>query len=168
MKYSLLTLIFSLLLCSQSVIATSIIQCRQADGSIEFTNKSCSKKKIKKSADFLQVFFIQQQERLLQAKTQDEIRKQGKIITQTIHSYAQQGQLSSAYNMIAVIYAKLSKQIKKSHWQGQPVSPDKQNIRLLFKNILISQSTTSSIEEFSHIIDQSWRNYRLNENKKVL
>jgi len=166
-------------------MATSIIQCRQADGSIEFTNKSCSKKSnfrekksyqsnnytkniVKKSADFLQVFFIQQQKQLLQSNTQSEIRKQGQIISQTIHSYAQQGKLSSAYNMVAAVYAKLSKQIKKSRWQGQAVSPDKHNIRLLFENILITQSTTSSIEEFSHIIDESWHNYTLNENKKAL
>ncbi len=175
MKYYSLALTCTILLANQTIMAATIIQCRQADGSIEFTNKSCSKKNKsrsktnysssnhhKKSTDFLQGFFIQQQEQLLQATTQKEISKQGKIITQTINSYAQQGKLNSAYNMVASVYAKLSKQIKKYHWQAQPVSHDKQNIRLLFENILMTQSMISSIEEFSNTIDKSWQNYNMN------
>ncbi|MCK5696609.1 MAG: hypothetical protein KAI02_00505 [Gammaproteobacteria bacterium] len=176
MKYSLVSLVITFLLNSSTLMASRIIQCQQADGSIEFTNKSCSKqnkfqvkkmyslsKQKKRSADFLQTFFIEQQNQLLQATTQKESSKQAQIIIHTINSYAQQGKISSAYNMIASVYVKLSKQIKKNHWQGQQVTPHQYNIRLLFENILITQSTTSSIEEFSNIINESWRHYKKND-----
>ncbi|MCU7801018.1 MAG: hypothetical protein KZQ70_12990 [gamma proteobacterium symbiont of Lucinoma myriamae] len=66
MNTPLLAILSTLILISHNVMAGSISQCVQPDGTIEFTNKGCSKGKIKRKrrAAFLQPSFVQLQKKL--------------------------------------------------------------------------------------------------------
>lgn len=191
MKYSLLFIISYLLFAADNAIAGTIIKCTLPDGTIEFTNKSCSTKntgqsktnynryliptlskkkyssKPKKKAVFLQDSFVQLLKQLMAAKTPERANKQGQLIIQKVTFYAQKSDLKGAYNMTAAAYVKLSKDIKKNQWHGKHVASYKKDIHLLFEDILISQSTTLTVAEFSQIVNDAWSNYQKKFNSSL-
>lgn len=178
-------LILTLLLCN-SVIAATITQCTQPDGTIEFTNQGCSKsnsfnsktsyrhnsnqslvkktrkKSNRKSAPFRQTAFLQLQKKLIKAETQKEIEQHAQIITEKVRSHAQKGKLKNAYDMVAATYVKLSKHIKKRQWQGLEINNQTIKIRSLFEDILITQSTISSANELNLAIESAWKKHQTN------
>ena len=164
-------------------MAGTISQCKQPDGTIEFSNQGCSKSnslqsrqsysrnsirslvskgkvKRKRSAEFLQPAFVQLQKRLIRAETLKDIETHAQTITNTVNSHAQQGKISTAYNMVAATYVKLSKHMKKRQWEGQSIEVYIPGIRTLFEEILITQSTTSSTIEFNRAVENAWLNYQ--------
>lgn len=178
-------LIIISLLLSSNVHSVTISQCILPDGSIEFTNQGCSKsnrlhsrrmfsndlsrsdvkiikKKSRKQKPFKQAAFVQLQEKLLGAKDSTEMEQYARSITRKVNTSAQQGKLTAAYNMIAATYVKLSKYLKKKHWEGQSINEHTVKIRTLFEEILITQSTTSSSAEFLQVIEDAWQNYQSN------
>ena len=173
MNYYLFVITSSFLLfAAHNTMAETIIKCVQTDGTIEFTNKSCSKNssyqsknkykrisKHKKSA-FLQADFIYLQKKLIHAKTQDNIEQQAQNIIKKINASAKQGKINSAYNMTAATYAKLAKHIKEKQWQAQSINKYLLPIRSLFEDILISQSTTLTSKEFNQIVENALQNYK--------
>ncbi len=153
-----------------------IIQCTQPDGTIEFTNQSCSKSNSftsrstykknsnkrqtkRNSAPFRQTSFVKLQKRLIKAETQDDAEKHARIITEKIRSYAVKGNLKYAYDMVAATYASLSKDIKKKQWNGIEINDQTLKIRALFEKILITQSSTSSAKELNLAIEDAWTNH---------
>ncbi|GEM_PF-3246504 len=175
-------------LFSKPAIALTISQCRQPDGTIEFTNKGCTKNnqlfsrqrfssnskhnlKIKKisrrkaKAAFLQTDFVHLQKKLLQAKDEADMKVHALTITRKIKLRAQQGEINSAYNMLAFTYAQLSKEIKQKKWMGQPINDTSKKIHLFFEQILITQSTITSSTEFNQAIETAWQNSRLSSDK---
>lgn len=163
--------------------ASTITQCTQPDGSIEFTNKGCSKSNHfnsrrtynrystqslvtqsrknnkKRAAPFRQKAFIQLQNKLVQAETGKEITQHAQNITDKVLYQAQKGKLKSAYDMIAATYVKLSKDLKKKKWEGQSVNKQTLQIRILFEEILMTQSTTSSASELKQAIESAWKKH---------
>ncbi len=182
MNKQLITLIIMLLLSNAS-IAASIIQCTQPDGTIEFTNRGCSKsnaynsrttyrpnssqslvrkKTNRKRAPFKQAAFVRLQKKLIMAETSEEMEQQAEIITEKIRSYSQKGKLKKAYDMVAATYVKLSKHLKKEHWEGRQINTDIVRIRSVFEDILITQSTISSANELDLAIETAWQRHRIN------
>lgn len=183
MNRQLLAILSTLFFISHQVMAGTISQCIQPDGTIEFTNQGCarsnnlqsrqsysrystqslvskSKVKRKRSAEFLQANFVHLQKKLIRAETLKDIEAHAKTITNTVNSHAQQGKISTAYNMVAATYVKLSKYIKKRQWEGQSIEAYIPGIRTLFEEILITQSTTSSIRDFNQAVKNAWLNYQ--------
>ncbi len=169
-----------LLFYVHNTMAGAIIKCVQADGTIEFTNKSCSKNghyqskshyqqgsKHRRSA-FLQADFLYLQKNLIHAETQGDIEQQAHKIINKINTYAQQGKINSAYNMTAATYAKLAKYIKEKQWRVQSINKHLLPIRSLFEDILLSQSTTLTSGEFNQAVETALLNYKkLNYQKTV-
>jgi hypothetical protein len=171
-KFLILLFMFNLFLHSDSIAGT-IIQCKLSDGSIEFTNKSCSQSKIsnkkyksqwikkkRKSLPFKEKNFIHLQNKLLQANTIKEINSHAQKITDKISYHAKRNQLKIAYDMIAATYVKLSKKLKKQQWQEFTVHIPTMKIRNFFEVILISQSTVSNSNEFEQVIKVAWKHYQ--------
>ncbi len=185
MKQQQITLfsVFSLFFFGELNAAT-ITQCVQPDGTIEFTNQGCSKSnsynskatfnryssqslvsKTKKNnkrrtASFRKADFISLQNKLLKAETMEEVAQRAQIITDKVRTHAKNGELKLAYNMIAATYVKLSKDIKQKHWEGQKINPTSLKIRTLFEEILITQSTISTADEFNQAIKTAWKNHQ--------
>ena len=170
---------------SSNASASTISRCIQPDGTIEFTNKGCSKanslhsknsfarnftqshistfkKKKSKKASFNTSGFIHLQNKMIKAQTLSEMEKHAQTITDKIRSSAQQGKINTAFNMVAATYAKLSKYLKKRQWEGQSVAGYTHKIRTLFEEILITQSTISTAEELNRVIQTAWKNYQVN------
>ncbi|MCK5649206.1 MAG: hypothetical protein KAI22_10030 [Gammaproteobacteria bacterium] len=187
MNKKLIALLFILkLLLSHTAIAASITQCTQPDGTIEFTNQGCSKsnrldsrimyrndsnqplvtitwkKNIRKSAAFRQPAFVQLQDKLVMAETLQESEQHARTITEKVRSHAQKGKLKTAYDMVAATYVKLSKHLKKRHWEGQKVNVQNRRIRALFEEILITQSSISSADELHQAIEIAWQKHQTN------
>lgn len=185
MNTPLPVILTTFLFISHNVMAGSISQCVQPDGTIEFTNQGCSKsnrlqsrqsysrnstqslvtkgkEKRKRSAAFLQPTFVQLQKKLISAETLEDIEAHAQTITDKVNSHAQRGKISTAYNMVAATYVKLSKYMKKRQWDGQSIEAHIPDIRTLFEEILITQSTTSSTIEFNRAIENAWLNYQKN------
>jgi len=173
MNHYLFVIASSLLLFSvHNTMAGTIIKCVQTDGTIEFTNKSCSKNGRYQSKNhykrgskhirsaFLQADFLYLQKNLIHAKTQGGIEQQAHKIINKINTYAQQGKINSAYNMTAATYAKLAKHIKEKQWQAQSINKHLLPIRSLFEDILLSQSTTLTSGEFNQAIEMALLNYK--------
>ncbi len=181
------TLFFTFLILSiNNAHASSITQCVQPDGTIEFTNQGCSKsnrynskstykhnstqslvKKTRKksnrnSAPFRQTSFVQLQKKLLKAETKKESEQHAKIITEKVRSHAQKGKLRNAYDMVAATYVKLSKHIKKRQWEGLEINIQTVKIRSLFEEILITQSTISTAKELNLAIESAWEKHQTN------
>lgn len=176
---------FQILLLS-NVSASSITQCVQPDGTIEFTNQGCSKsnrynsksnyrhssnqslvKKTKKkrnrnSAPFRQTSFVQLQKKLIKAETQKEAEQHAKVITEKVRSHAQKGKLKNAYDMVAATYVRLSKHIKNRQWEGLEINTQTLKIRSLFEDILITQSTISTADELNLAIESAWGKHQAN------
>jgi hypothetical protein len=167
-----------ILLITQNAFSASISQCTQPDGTIEFTNMGCghsqrlkrtksltagssqSHSKQRKRKALLQANFVYLQKKIVISKTPKETVKYAHKLTKTVITQAQSKHLKVAYNMIAAIYARLSKHLKKQRWEG--VSNYKHTIKIknLFKEILETQSTTSTTNEFEAIINSAWDNYK--------
>jgi len=173
MKHYLFFIVSSFLLFAvHNTMAETIIKCVQADGTIEFTNKSCSKNSHyqsrihnmhvpkHKSSVFLQADFLYLQKKLIHAKTYDNIEQQTQKIINKINVYAQQGKINSAYNMTAATYAKLAKHIKERQWQAQSINKHLFPILSLFEELLISQSTTLTSKEFNQVVESALLNYK--------
>lgn len=182
--FSVVILLVASISLNSPVLATTIIQCELPDGSIEFTNKGCSKSNpirskknfsigmtdsyvtkaktsVRKQKPFNQASFVQIQKQLLASKSLSEMEKHAQTITEQVKASAQRGQLNAAYDMIAATYVRLSKFLKNKQWQGQSVDTHTIRIRTYFESILISQSTTSTAEEFNEIIQHAWNYYQL-------
>ena len=161
-----------ILFTAHNTMADTIIKCVQADGTIEFTNKSCStnshyqsrnnykRASTHKGSAFLQADFIQLQKKLIRAKTQDNIEQYAHNIIKKINTYAQQGKINSAYNMTAATYAKLAKHIKQKKWQNQSINDYILPVHSLFEDILLSQSSTSTVNEFNIVVKNALLNYK--------
>lgn len=187
MNINLITLFFtSQFIFINNVAASSIIQCTQPDGTIEFTNQGCSKsnsynsrttyrhnstqslikktkkKKNRKSYPFRQNSFVQLQNKLIKAKTQQEVDQHAQVITEKIRSHAQRGKIKNAYDMVAATYVKLSKHIKKREWEGLEINSETIKIRSLFEEILITQSTISTANGLNLAIKSAWKNRQAN------
>lgn len=170
---------------SNNSSASTISRCIQPDGTIEFTNKGCSKanslhskksftrnftqshittfkKNKSKRASFNTSGFIHLQNKMIKAQTLPEMEKHAQTITDKIRSSAQQGKINTAFNMVAATYAKLSKYLKKRQWEGQSVEEYTLKIRSFFEEILITQSTVSTAEEFNRVIQTAWKKYQVN------
>lgn len=177
--------LFIFFFLNTQVQAVTISQCQLADGTIEFTNKGCTKstqlhsrrtfnkdlnnsqlvkvrKTKRKQKLFKQKSFVHLQNKLIKAKNLSEMEKHAQIITDTVKASAQQGQLDAAYDMVAATYVKISKYLKNKRWTGEPTADYMTKIRSLFEEILISQSTTSSAQEMTLIIQNAWKSYLLN------
>ncbi len=179
-------LLLILLLIAQNAFSASISQCTQPDGTIEFTNMGCghsqrlkrtnslttgsfqSYSKQRKRKAFLQTNFVHLQKNIVKSKTPKETEKYAYQLTKTVITQAQQSKhLKVAYNMIAAIYARLSKHLKKQRWEGVNNYKHTIKIRNLFKEILETQSTTSTTNEFEAIINSAWDNYKKNKYKQT-
>lgn len=182
MNKLLLLLFFSLnLLATNSIASGSISQCIQPDGTIEFTNKACAKSNVLKSkkqitmrsstlkntrksqrrkAPFRQQLFVTMQNKLIKAEAQLEIEQHAQLITNKIHRQVQTDSLKNAYDMVAATYVKLSKHIKKRHWEGLSIKSQTRRTHRLFEEILITQSNITSKEEFTQVIETAWKNYQ--------
>ncbi len=185
MKQQQVTLlfVFSLFFCGELNAAT-ITQCVQPDGTIEFTNQGCSKssrynskatfnryssqslvsktkkKNKRRTASFRQADFINLQNKLLKAETMEEIAQRAQIIIDKVRAHAKNGELKLAYNMVAATYVKLSKDIKQKNWEGQKINPINLKVRTLFEEILITQSTISTADEFNQAIKTAWKKHQ--------
>jgi hypothetical protein len=178
----------SILISQANVASATIFQCKQPDGTIEFTNKGCAKsnrlqakrtfsegytkshiillgngnksnkKKNRTKAPFRQADFIQVQKKMLGAGSREEMEKFALTITNKVKASAQEGRISDAYNLVAATYAKISKDLKQKQWKGQSTADYSHKIRTLFEDILISQSTISSAKELEKIIQIAWQN----------
>ena len=187
MHKEIITLFFlSNLLLSHTAVAAGITKCTQPDGTIEFTNQGCSKsnrfnskgsyrynskqpfvitgwkKNSRKSAAFRQADFVQLQDKLLMAETQEESEQHAQTITDKVRFHAQKGKLKTAYDMIAATYVKLSKHLKKRQWEGQKINAQTHKARTLFEQILITQSTISTADELNQAIEIAWKNHQTN------
>ncbi len=174
-------LLLILLLIAQNAFSASISQCTQPDGTIEFTNMGCGHSqrlkrtkslmtgysKQRKRKAFLQTNFVHLQKNIVKSKTPKETEKYAYKLTKTAITQAQSNQLKTAYNMIAAIYARLSKHLKKQRWEGVNNYKHTIKIRNLFKEILETQSTTSTTNEFEAIINSAWDNYKKNNYKQT-
>jgi len=118
------------------------------------------RKRTKAQKPFKQAGFVDLQKKLIGAKDLNEMEKYARTITNKVNNSAQQGKLNAAYNMVAATYVKISKYLKKKHWEGQSVAEYTFKIRTLFEDILITQSTTNSSVEFNQIIESAWQNYQ--------
>ncbi|MDX2506939.1 MAG: hypothetical protein QNL62_21035 [Gammaproteobacteria bacterium] len=169
---------------SGNTLATTIFQCELPDGTIEFTNKGCSKsnslfvrkivsssnttevrkKRIKKKnrprAPFTHTGFINLQNKMLGAQTLQEMEKYAQTIIGKVRTSVQQGKINAAYDMVAATYAKISKAMKKSQWEGQSVAEYTLKIQSLFEEIMITQSTISTTTELNQVIQTAWKNYQ--------
>ncbi|MCW8928926.1 MAG: hypothetical protein OQL19_01660 [Gammaproteobacteria bacterium] len=185
-KNSIIIFFISQIWFSNNTIASSITQCIQDDGTIEFTNQGCSKssrfnsksiykhssnqslvkktrkKSKRKSKPFKQADFVQLQNKLLKAETQQEIEQHAQKITEKVQSHAQRGKLKNAYDMVAATYVKLSKHIKKKEWEGQEINNQTVKMRSLFEEILITQSTISTANEFNLAVESAWKKHQTN------
>jgi hypothetical protein len=183
---SLLVLFFLLFLVATGHASMTIVQCIQPDGTIEFSNKGCSKsnqlksKKIyrhdlsssrvvsvnakkKKPRPFRQGSFIKLQQNLIAAQNSDEIKQHARKITDKINYSAQAGQLNAAYDMVAATYAKIARHIKNKRWQGQDVHTHTLKLKNLFESILITQSTTANNGDFKIIVQSAWQKFSIGQ-----
>jgi len=167
-----LLLIISLI---NTAYASSIRQCRQSDGSILFTNKSCSiatrsfpntfkktftgKKSYRKTPPFRKKSFIRLQKKMIYARSTDSMESHARTITNLTLSYTKDGHINKAYDMVASSYAKLSVYVKQKKIKSQSVEKSTIRIRRLFEEILISQPTISTITAFNQVVKTAWGNY---------
>ena len=184
MNNALLILILTLSMgMFSNVSATTISQCKQPDGTIEFSNQGCSKsnslnskrtfrrnftqsyvtnlrKNSRKGAPFRQADFVALQNKMLAAQNLQEMQKHAQTIIAKVRTSAQKGKLNAAFNMVAATYAKVSKEMKKKQWKGQSVNRHTFKVLTLFEDILITQSTTSTASELNQTIQSAWENYQ--------
>lgn len=176
-------LLITTIAINTNALAVTISKCILPDGSIEFTNNGCSKSnrlqsrrtfsqdltrskvkiivnKTRKQKPFKQADFVHLQKKLIGAKTIKEMELYSKKIIRNVNTFAQQGKLGAAYNMVAATYVKISKYLKKRQWEGQSVAEYTFKFRTLFEDILITQSTTSSSTELNQAIQNAWQNYQ--------
>lgn len=96
------------------------------------------------------------------AETLQESEQHARTITEKVRSHAQKGKLKTAYDMVAATYVKLSKHLKKRHWEGRDINTQNVRIRALFEEILITQSSISSADELHQAIEIAWQKHQTN------
>ncbi|MCU7836265.1 MAG: hypothetical protein KZQ83_13570 [gamma proteobacterium symbiont of Taylorina sp.] len=160
---------------SSTVYSASIRQCRQADGTILFTNKSCSiakrsfpvvfnnayinKTAYRKKPPFRHSNFIRLQNKMINARTAESMEEHARTIMDSILSYTKNGQINKAYDMVASSYAKISVHLKKKQWEQQAIAEHIVKIQGLFEEVLISQPTISTAIAFNDVVQTAWENY---------
>ena len=97
---------------------------------------------------------------MLAAQTLQEMEKYAQTIIGKVRTSAQDGKIKAAYDMVAATYAKISKDLKKSRWEGQSVAEYTLKIQSLFEEIMITQSTISTATELNQVIQTAWENYQ--------
>ena len=178
-----------LLIMSSTAQAVTISQCVLPDGSIEFTNQGCSKsnqlhsrrtfsndltrsqvirvtKTKRKPKLFKQRTFVGLQKKLINAQSMSEMKQHSETIIDAVKASAQQGQIMDAYDMIAATYVNLSKYVKQKNWEGKTVESYIYKFQSFFEYILVSQSTTSTANELTQVIQKAWQTYSSKHSSK--
>ena len=154
----------------QASYAASFWKCRQSDGTVIYTNKTCSsiarpssnvfnKSKNRKVPPFRQANFVRLQNSMINASSAKKMEQRAQIIIDKALTLAQKGRINNAYDMVAASYAKLSKQLKDKRWKDQPIEGYALKMQSLFEEVLISQSTTTKPVELELIVQTAWENY---------
>jgi hypothetical protein len=177
LKLLMLTVFFTTIAFTDALRASTIYQCEQPDGTIEFSNQGCSKSNtfkrkktykhkklynVKRSRSYGGLNIAHLQNKILKSTSADEMEKHARAITDTVLNTAQKGQIRIACNTIASTYAKLARQFERRKRQGEPVPLPSAKMQMLFEEIMLAEATINTANKLDREITLAWEKYRSN------
>lgn len=182
LKLIILTVFITATAFSYTLQASTIYQCEQPDGTIEFTNQGCSKSNtlerkkrykqqkfytVKKSRSSGKLNITHLQNKILKSTSTDEMEKHARAITDTVIITAKKGQLRIACNAIASTYAKLARQRVQQKRQGKQVDLPSSNIHMLFEEIMLAEAGINTADDLDREISLAWDKYPASQQQVV-